>query len=205
MDIENKEPEMILGKYKTTDDLKNAYLSLKNSYDSMATERNKFTVPEQGYEVSENFKLASEEVLDSTRNKAKNMGLTQTQFENMLAKDIEKNSDAGKAVIEIKTEFGDELDSLKDYVINDLAMSDSFFNKMSKDDLLNIRILRQKSLDTGWGNPSSSNIAPPSKYTDIDKVESFNKMMNAKNSGNYKEQVYHQNRYREILSKIHAG
>ena len=89
MSEENQE-QLIMGKYKTQEDLINGYKNLQKSYNDVSQQRNKFTVPTE-YNIDDKFNTVPKEKIESVQRLSQEMGFTQEQFDKHLERSLEAN------------------------------------------------------------------------------------------------------------------
>jgi hypothetical protein len=169
--------ELIMGKYKSQDDLINGYKSLKDSYDTMASNKNKFMIPEN-YAISESFKLVDKSLIESSSTKAKTLGYTQDQFDKLLVVDIERNRASQESTKKIKEAMGDDKELVEEYITNELGLSKTIIDRMTIEEINTLKTNRIKSLNSQV--PAGGNFPTP---TSIDINDTFKKMEQAKSSG----------------------
>lgn len=193
--------ELILGKYKSTDELADAYKALKVSYDELASSKNRFTVPED-YLISDNFKLVDGDILSEAKNNATKYKFTQSQFENNISEIIEKTKNKEDSYKELYANFSN-IDILESYAIEDLGLSKKTFKSLNKDDLLALGKLRDDGLKTTT-QIGSSDVGMPTKINKDDVYNSYKRLREAKERGDGNSIKYCLNEYTEMVNKLDA-
>jgi len=191
--------ELILGKYKDTEELTSAYKSLKASYDDLAADKNKYTVPEE-YNAGEEFKLVNSDIIEKARDRAIDNRYTQSQFEKTIERFSKKAKDDKKATKALHKEF-DDIDLLKSYVVEDMGLSEKLFGKLSKNDLSALKHLREDGLNTST-TVGSSSVAEPSKITQSDIYDAFKELESARKAGIETDKYLE--KYQKLIKKANA-
>ena len=195
---DNNQENLILGKYKTQDDLVNAYKELKNSYDNMAQNRNKFTIPEQ-YSNSESMALLNSDLLKNASEKAKARNYSQSQYEQLVNREVEKSKKQQESMQLKKDKYGDKLTNLSSYMTERLGMSDDFVNGLSENNIDKLLDFREKELSSNTDLSSSMIVGSVSTE---DMHNEYSRAEQCRAVGDMTGFEYHLNRYKEIGSKL---
>lgn len=191
--------ELILGKYKDLTELESAYKSLKNNYDELAQNKNKFTIPDE-YSLNDEFKLIDTDVVNKTIEEARSARFTQSQFELKLKDNSEKNISKNKKREDFKSKYSDDIEHLQSYIKEDIGLDPDILYNLSDDEIKNIKNNRENSLKTNT-NIGSGEI-PSFKVTREDAHNAFVELQKAKAQGDSKGIQYHLNRYKEMIGSL---
>lgn len=196
--INNDNQELIMGKYKTVGDLESAYKELKNSYDGLAQNKNNFTVPEQ-YSNSESMALLDSDLLKNASEKARSRNYSQSQYENLVNREIEKAKNKQESLQLKKDKYGDKLENLSSYMEERLGLSKKFVDGLDEDDIDKLLEFRENELSTNTDLNVGSIVGSVSKddlHTEYKKAEE------CRAYGDMVGFEYHLNRYMEISNKL---
>ena len=156
MEDKNQESQLIMGKFKTVEDLEKSYKSLKDQYDNVASQKNKFIVPDE-YKVNGDLELTNQKTIDKAKDHSKKYGYTQTQFENYLNSQKEKENKILEQKEKIKTEF-ENLEEIEKYIKEDVGLKNTSLYDMNIEDIKTIKNKMENKINTNhdMGNKTFS-------------------------------------------------
>ena len=142
----NQESQLIMGKFKSVEDLENSYKSLKDQYDNVASQKNKFIVPDE-YKVNGDLELTNQKIIDKAKIHSKKYGYTQNQFENYLNSQKEKENKILEQKEKIKTEF-ENLEEIENYIKEDVGLKNTSLYDMNIEDIKTIKNKMENKINT---------------------------------------------------------
>ena len=156
MEDKKQESQLIMGKFKTVEDLEKSYKSLKDQYDNVASQKNKFIVPDE-YKVNGDLELTNQKTIDKAKDHSKKYGYTQTQFENYLNSQKEKENKILEQKEKIKTEF-ENLEEIEKYIKEDVGLKNTSLYDMNIEDIKTIKNKMENKINTNhnMGNKTFS-------------------------------------------------
>ena len=128
----NSQQELIMGKYKSQDDLIHAFKELKNSYDNLSQNKNSFTIPNE-YNTPDNFSLIDSNIINSAKEKAQKRGYTQSQYESLLTSTIEKQNKLKESKESKNKKYGEKLELLSSFINEELGLDSSIIDRFDDD------------------------------------------------------------------------
>jgi hypothetical protein len=131
---QNSQQELIMGKYKSQEDLIHAFKELKNSYDNLSQNKNSFTIPNE-YNTPNNFSLIDSGIINSSKEKAQKRGYTQSQYENLLTSTLDKQNKLKESKEAKHKRYGEKLDLLSSFINEEIGLDSSIINKFDDDNI----------------------------------------------------------------------
>jgi hypothetical protein len=197
-DNKSLQPELIMGKYKSQDDLIHAFKELKNSYDNLSQNKNSFTVPSE-YNTPENFSLIDNDVINSAKEKAQKRGYTQSQYETLLTSSVDRENKAKESKSSRDKKYGEKLGLLSSFINEELGLESSIINKFDDDSIDKLLQYREKSIST---NTDLSSNGYSSKLSSDDLHTMYSKAEKARSVGDMVGFEFYLNQYKEASQKL---
>ena len=194
----NSQQELIMGKYKSQDDLIHAFKELKNSYDNLSQNKNSFTIPNE-YNTPDNFSLIDSNIINSAKEKAQKRGYTQSQYESLLTSTIEKQNKLKESKESKNKKYGEKLELLSSFINEELGLDSSIIDRFDDDNIDKLLQYREKSIST---NTDLSSNGYSGKLSSDDAYKAYKDAENARAVGDMVGFEFHLNRYKEISAKI---
>ena len=171
----------ILGRFDTQSDLEKSYTELETAFSQKQNWEKKynadFAVPEN-YLKEDSIEGIDDDFLNSTSEDAKKLGLTQSQF-NKYAKDkYELKLSKDKSLEDSKFEINENVSR---FIKNDIGLTDSTINLLSKDDVAVYEKRYQDSLNTTTNVNSSYHSVDKAKS----KKEAYRELKEAERTGSH--------------------
>tara|TARA_R110000737_G_scaffold86221_3_gene118787 strand:+ start:133 stop:744 length:612 start_codon:yes stop_codon:yes gene_type:complete len=171
----------ILGRFETQGDLEKSYTELETAFSQKQNWEKKynadFVVPEN-YLKDDSIDDIDDEFLNSTSEDAKKLGLTQLQFNKYAKNKYDLKLAKDKSIEDSKFEIKE---SVSQFIKNDIGLTDSTINLLSKEDVEVYEKRYQESLNTTTNVNSS--------YHNVDKTkskkEAYRELKEAERTGSH--------------------
>ena len=174
--------DLLAGKFTTPEELENSYKKLKNSYDGLATKKNSFVIPEE-YDKSNSLKFVDENIINEAEATAKKLNFTQQQFEDLTLNKVKELKEKEKKMEEQKKSLEgiDNIEEVKKYVVENIGISESSFNKLNSEEIKRMKVNYENSLKT------KTQVNSPMTQQTVSRKDLYKKLKEAERSPNKSE------------------
>jgi hypothetical protein len=197
-----EETQLIMGKYKSVEDIVNAHKQLQSSNTKLFEEnkriKTEYHCPEN-YTIPDQHINADENVINSAKEESKDLNLTQSQFENILQKKVAYQASEKDRIDNLKKKYGeDHYKRIIGYIQDNEGFTEQEIKNFSNERIEKFNEQRTKYYDMNAQTQSTCFTGETKQERASRKYKAW---MKARNSGDPKTEEY----FNDYMSEKLAG